>query len=161
MKTQGDITNERAFSRTWSGQICKERSNADTGEKQPFSEEKNTLSPLHAPMEKEEEMKREESTTNPEHSVRVSCVRFEQQRDALGRGAAHPRISWISQTTRAGWRQTGYQIEAYSVDDQILYLSGDIESDQSTRISWPFAALSPHERWLVRVRVWAPNIFSP
>ncbi len=90
-------------------------------------------------------------------SVTVATLRFEHSREALGIGTARPRLSWISETTSAGWRQTGYQVEASSADGQIRYLTGQIESAQSVLVPWPFAPLVSRERRLVRVRVWGSD----
>ncbi|MBO0789544.1 MAG: family 78 glycoside hydrolase catalytic domain [Ktedonobacteraceae bacterium] len=87
-------------------------------------------------------------------NVVIESVRFEQHREALGIGAARPRLSWISQTTQADWRQIGYEIEAYYSEDQLREQTNRVESDQSVLVEWPFAPLSSRERLLVRVRVW-------
>ncbi|TMB83621.1 MAG: hypothetical protein E6J48_03870 [Chloroflexi bacterium] len=89
-----------------------------------------------------------------EAQTTIADVRFEHYRDALGVGEARPRLSWIVATTTAGWRQTGYEIEAYGVDERLREQTGRVESDQSVLVSWPFAPLSSGERLMVRVRVW-------
>ncbi len=89
-----------------------------------------------------------------EAQTTIADVRFEHYRDALGVGEARPRLSWIVATTTAGWRQTGYEIEAYGVDERLREQTGRVESDQSVFVSWPFAPLSSGERLMVRVRVW-------
>src|SRR6266513_6262880 len=86
--------------------------------------------------------------------VTIANVRFEHHRDALGVGEARRRLSWIVATTIAGWRQAGYEIEAYGVDERLREQTGRVESDQSVFVSWPFAPLSSGERLMVRVRVW-------
>src|SRR5439155_488706 len=86
--------------------------------------------------------------------VTVAEVRFEHHRDSFGIGEAQPRLSWIVDTTTVGWRQTGYEIEAYRSDGQLRERTERVESDQSALVSWPFAPLSPRERLTVRVSVW-------
>jgi alpha-L-rhamnosidase len=68
-------------------------------------------------------------------------LRFEHQTDPLGIGTAQPRLSWIVQTSIAGWHQNAYEIEAYAVDGQIRGQTGRVESDQSVLLPWPFAPL--------------------
>lgn len=96
----------------------------------------------------------DQTRAGQEGPVSIALVRFEQCRETLGIGTARPRLSWISETASTGWRQTGYEIEASSVDGLIQEQTGRIESDQSVLLPWPFASLASRERWLVRVRVW-------
>ena len=86
--------------------------------------------------------------------VTIADVRFEHHRDALGIGESRPRLSWIVATQANGWRQAGYEIEAYGSDGRLRELTGRVESDQSVLVPWPFAPLSSRERLSVRVRVW-------
>src|SRR5256885_8941204 len=87
--------------------------------------------------------------------VTIANVRFEHHRDALGVGEVRPRLSWIVATTTAGWRQAGYEIEAYGVDGRLRDRTSRGQSDQSVLVHWPFAPLSSRERLMVRVRVWS------
>ncbi|TMD59189.1 MAG: alpha-L-rhamnosidase, partial [Chloroflexi bacterium] len=84
----------------------------------------------------------------------IAAVRFEHRRDTLGMGEAQPRLSWIVGTKAAGWRQAGYEIEAYGSDDELREQTGRVESDHSVLVSWPFTPLSSRERLTVRVRAW-------
>jgi len=86
--------------------------------------------------------------------ITISGVRFEHHRDAFGIGETRPRLSWIVATTARGWRQAGYEVEAYRSDGQLYERTGQVESDQSVLVSWPFAPLSSREHLTVRVRVW-------
>jgi alpha-L-rhamnosidase len=86
--------------------------------------------------------------------VTISDVRFEHHRDAFGIGETRPRLSWIIATTARGWRQAGYEVEAYRSDGQLCDRTGRVESDQSVLVSWPFAPLSSREHLTARVRVW-------
>src|SRR6184192_100742 len=74
--------------------------------------------------------------------ITIADVCFEHHRDPLEVGEARPRLSWIVATTTAGWRQAGYEIEAYGVDELLREQTGRVESDQSVLVSWPFAPLS-------------------
>jgi Alpha-L-rhamnosidase N-terminal domain./Bacterial alpha-L-rhamnosidase. len=90
-------------------------------------------------------------------TVTITHVRFEYHQEALGIGEVRPRLSWITETAVAGWRQTGYEIEAYGSSGQLVGQTGRIESDQSVFVAWPFAALSSRERITIRLRVWGED----
>jgi alpha-L-rhamnosidase len=90
-------------------------------------------------------------------TVTVAEVRFEHLREALGIGVARPRLSWIVDTTTEGWRQGGYEIEAYGPDGQLREGTGRVDSDQSALVAWPFAPLGSRERVAVRVRAWGAD----
>src|SRR5258708_14663700 len=86
--------------------------------------------------------------------VTITHVRFEHHRNALGIGEALPRLSWMVATSLAGWRQAGYEIEAYGPEGGLRSRTGRVESDQSVLVPWPFAPLLSHERLMLRVLVW-------
>src|SRR6266581_7473314 len=90
-----------------------------------------------------------------EAQTTIADVRFEHHRDPLGVGEARPRLSWIVATTTAGWRQAGYEIEAYETGGLLSGRTNRVQSDQSVLVHWPFAPLSSRERLMVRVRVWS------
>src|SRR5437588_1733709 len=96
--------------------------------------------------------------------VTIADVRFEHHRDALGIGEARPRLSWIVDTATAGWRQAGYEIEAYGSDERLYGRTGQVMSDQSVLVPWPFEPLSSRQRLTFRVRVWGvdgrPSMWS-
>ena len=64
----------------------------------------------------------------------ITAIRFEHIRAALGVGEDRPRLSWIVDTTTAGWRQTGYEIEAYGPEGRLRGQTGRGESESSP--SW-------------------------
>src|SRR5947199_558921 len=84
----------------------------------------------------------------------ITTIQFEHLRDALGISEERPRLSWIVDTSTAGWRQTGYEVEAYGPEGRLQGQTGQVESDQSVLVPWPFAPLSSRERLSIRVRVW-------
>src|SRR5579875_2424101 len=86
--------------------------------------------------------------------VTIADVRVEHRRDALGVGAAKPRLSWVVDTMAEGWRQAAYEIEAYGPDGQLRGGTGRVESDQSVLVPWPFEPLASRERLSVHVRAW-------
>lgn len=86
-------------------------------------------------------------------SVRMAHLHFEHIVEAFGVGTARPRISWITETDITDWRQEGYEIEAYDESGQRYSQTGQVKSDQSVLIPWPFAPLRSRERVSLRVRV--------
>jgi alpha-L-rhamnosidase len=89
--------------------------------------------------------------------VGIADVRFEHHRATLGVGEARPRLSWTIATGVAGWRQGGYEIAAYGLDEQLRDQTGRVASDQSVLVSWPFAPLASRERLMVRIRAWGAD----
>jgi alpha-L-rhamnosidase len=87
----------------------------------------------------------------------IAGVRYEHHRDAFGIGTASPRLSWIVATQTPGWRQAGYEIEAYDSDSQLRDQTGRVDSDQSVLVAWPFAPLESRERRTIRVRAWGQD----
>ena len=94
---------------------------------------------------------------NETSEVAIAGLRFEHHRDPLGIGEPCPRLSWVVATTIEGWRQTAYELEAYSWDGQLRTQTGRVESDQSVLVHWPFTPLVSQERLSVRVRVWGTD----
>ena len=91
---------------------------------------------------------------NDASGVAIADVRFEHHRNPLGVGESRPRLSWMVGTNVAGWRQAGYEIEAYGSDGRLFGRTDRVESDQSVLVPWPFPPLLSRERLTVRVRVW-------
>ncbi len=80
-------------------------------------------------------------------AVTITDVRFKHRRDVLGIGTARPRLSWIITTAVQGWRQLGYAIETYTIEDQFSDHTGVIPSDESVLVPWPFAPLGSLATW--------------
>ena len=78
--------------------------------------------------------------------LRVSPVRFEHHRAALGIGERAPRLSWRIDSAPDGWRQVAYEIEVDSARHRV-------ESPESVLVPWPAAPLQSRNRRTVRVRV--------
>jgi alpha-L-rhamnosidase len=87
----------------------------------------------------------------------VSRVRFEHRTDALGIGAARPRLSWTVETASPGWRQAAYELEAATPDGAPCGDTGRVESAESVLVEWPFAPLASRQRLALRVRVWGAD----
>jgi len=91
---------------------------------------------------------------NNASGVAIADVRFEHHHNPLGVGESRPRLSWMVGTNVAGWRQAGYEIEAYGSDGRLFGRTDRVESDQSVLVPWPFPPLLSRQRLTVRVRVW-------
>src|SRR5262249_40484320 len=68
-----------------------------------------------------------------------------------------PRLSWIVVNAPGGWRQAGYEIEAYWPGSQLREQTGRVDSDESILIAWPFAPLASRQQVIVRVRAWGAD----
>ncbi len=77
---------------------------------------------------------------------RVSPVRFEAHRSALGVAETAPRLSWRV-TAGPSWRQAGYEL---MIDADVRR----VDSAESVLVPWPAPPLTSRERKTVRVRVW-------
>ena len=84
-------------------------------------------------------------------------LQVEHLRDALGIGTDRPRLSWIIETDRQEWHQSGYEIEEFDADGKLMNQTGRVESDQSVLIDWPFAPLASRQQVSVRARVWGKD----
>lgn len=87
-------------------------------------------------------------------AVTIADVRFEHLRETLGLGLTRLRLSWMIETAIQGWRQSGYEIEAYGPQGQLHGQTGRVSFDQSALVDWPFAPLASRMRLWIRVRVW-------
>ena len=83
--------------------------------------------------------------------VRVLDVRAEHRRNTLGIGEPQPRLSWITETDIAPWRQAAYEVEVDRTS------CGRVESDASVLVDWPADPLESRQRVTVRVRTWGDD----
>src|SRR5690348_15759629 len=95
----------------------------------PMTQEVTQQSPAHEP-------------SRAEAAAAVTVIRFEHLRDALGIGTSRPRLSWLMETGRPGWRQVAYELEAAGPDGQKRAQTGRVDSDKSVLVAWPFAPLA-------------------
>ena len=86
--------------------------------------------------------------------VAVASVRIEHLRDAVGVGAAQPRLSWTVETATTNWWQESYEIALCDSEGTVHTQTGRISSDQSVLVPWPFAPLLSRQRVLLTVRAW-------
>ena len=94
----------------------------------------------------------------------VRSVTVEHHREPFGIGEATPRLSWVTDTGRPGWRQAAYELQIEAADGTV-WSSGRVETDASVLVPWGAAPLTDRERRAVRVRVWGegdgePSAFS-
>lgn len=88
-----------------------------------------------------------------DRETRVNLLQIEHADQAFGIGVDRPRLSWTVETAVQNWRQSAYEIEI-SEQDRHPLLSGQIDSNQSVLVSWPFESLVSRQRVDLRVRVW-------
>lgn len=93
----------------------------------------------------------------PTPIVRISSLIIEHLREALGIGAAAPRLSWQVVTSAKNWFQAAYQIQCFFPDGTLRGQTGRVESDQSVLVGWPFEPLQSREKVSLRVRVWGTD----
>src|SRR5262245_48977070 len=82
----------------------------------------------------------------------IAELRVEHVREALGVGAASPRLSWRVHTGASGWSQQAYELEARRADGSVFGNTGRVDSPESVLVAWPFVALASRERVDVRDR---------
>lgn len=86
-------------------------------------------------------------------SLRVEGLRCEYKTNPLGIDVARPRLSWTLESDCRGEVQRAYQIVVHS-DDEPLWDSGRVESDQSTHVVYSGKPLPTATDCRWKVRVW-------
>ncbi len=86
----------------------------------------------------------------------VDSVRLEYQEGART-PVASPRVSWVTVSDVAGWRQTAAEL---SWNDGATTTNASVDGDTSVLVAWPFAPLAPHQRGTLTVRVQGPDGWS-
>ena len=86
----------------------------------------------------------------------VGSVRLELQ-EGPQVPVASPRVSWVTVSDVAGWRQTAAEL-AWS--DGATRTTSMLDGDQSVLVDWPFTPLTPRQRGTVQVRVQGPDGWS-
>jgi alpha-L-rhamnosidase len=90
----------------------------------------------------------------------VMPVTVEHHREPIGIGETTPRLSWVSRTDGADWRQAAYELEIEPVEGA-AWSSGRIDTVESVLVPWGAPPLTSRERRAVRVRVWAEGTTEP
>jgi len=101
----------------------------------------------------------------------VSVLRCEYQQDPLGVDSPRPRLSWQIQSSRHDVRQGAYRVlvatspELLARDQGDLWDSGQVQSSNSTQVSYGGTALTSSQRCYWKARVWdgsgQPSGWSP
>lgn len=95
--------------------------------------------------------------------MRITSLRCEYYKEALGIEQSHPRLSWKLEAEKRGVRQTAYQIRVDRTEDGLqsggadLWDSGKVTSDQSILVPYGGPALGSGERAYWTVTVWDEN----
>ncbi len=83
----------------------------------------------------------------------VQSVRLEYQPGPQV-AVASPRVSWVTGSDRAGWRQTAAEL---AWNDGVNRQVHRFESDESVLVAWPFEPLAPRTSGSLQVRVQGPD----
>jgi len=89
-----------------------------------------------------------------------SELRCEYRVNPLNVEARKPRLGWIIQSGRRGWKQTAYEVlvasdsETLNADVGDVWDSGKIESDESVHVVYEGERLASSTRVYWKVRVW-------
>lgn len=94
-------------------------------------------------------------TFNP-MPLRLTALRTEHLVNPLGLDEPTPRFSWKLDDSRTGAAQTSYQLEV-SANDNAIWDSGRVTSDDSVLLPYAGPALQPHTRYHWRIRIWDHN----
>ncbi|KAH7362377.1 alpha-L-rhamnosidase N-terminal domain-containing protein [Plectosphaerella cucumerina] len=86
-------------------------------------------------------------------AVRITRIKFEHHREALGIHEPEPRPSWRFAGTVCGWQQHSYDIEVCR-ETTLAFVKNvfTVESGESQYVEWPDRPLEARERAIVRVR---------
>ena len=88
------------------------------------------------------------------------ALKCEYLENPLGVDVNQPRLSWVVETERRGYKQTAYQVLVASKEDKLaagkadLWDSGKVDSNQSLNILYNGTALSSGKVYYWKVRVW-------
>ena len=94
------------------------------------------------------------------NSANATNLRCEYLTAPLSVDAATPRLSWVPQSNRRGWKQSAYRIQVASSAANLmankadLWDSGKVSSAQTLGVRYAGRALQSGERCFWRVQVW-------
>ena len=97
------------------------------------------------------------------NDAELNSLRCEYHNNPLGIDITEPRLSWVSQSEKRGWKQSAYQILVASSQENLdqdrgdLWDSGKVEAKQSTQIPYAGKALLSHAPCFWKVKVWDQN----
>ena len=97
------------------------------------------------------------------NDAELNSLRCEYHNNPLGIDITEPRLSWISQSEKRGWKQSAYQILVASSQENLdqdrgdLWDSGKVEAEQSIQIPYAGKALLSHTPCFWKVKAWDQN----
>ncbi len=97
------------------------------------------------------------------NDAELNSLRCEYHNNPLGIDITEPRLSWVSQSEKRGWKQSAYQILVASSQENLdqdrgdLWDSGKVEANQSTQIPYAGKALLSHTPCFWKVKAWDQN----
>jgi alpha-L-rhamnosidase len=97
------------------------------------------------------------------NDAELNSLRCEYHNNPLGIDITEPRLSWVSQSEKRGWKQSAYQIlvaasqKALDADRGDLWDSGKVEAQQSIQIPYAGKPLLSHSQCFWKVKVWDQN----
>lgn len=97
------------------------------------------------------------------NDAELNSLRCEYHNNPLGIDITEPRLSWVSQSEKRGWKQSAYQIlvaasqKALDADRGDLWDSGKVEAQQSIQIPYAGEPLLSHAQCFWKVKVWDQN----
>ncbi|GGN99225.1 alpha-L-rhamnosidase [Saccharibacillus kuerlensis] len=92
------------------------------------------------------------------NSVKVTAPTCEYRTNPVGIDVKQPRLSWKLQSAQRGMLQKAYQIQVTKKPDsfdELLWDSGEVDSEQSVHVEYEGPALQPRTRYFYRVKVWS------
>lgn len=97
------------------------------------------------------------------NDAELNSLRCEYHNNPLGIDITEPRLSWVSQSEKRGWKQSAYQIlvassqKTLDADRGDLWDSGKVEAQQSIQIPYAGKPLLSHAQCFWKVKVWDQN----
>ena len=97
------------------------------------------------------------------NDAELNNLRCEYHNNPLGIDITSPRLSWITQSEKRGWKQSAYQILVASSQENLdqdrgdLWDSGKTQAGQSIQIPYAGKPLLSHGQCFWKVKVWDQN----
>jgi len=97
------------------------------------------------------------------NDTELNNLRCEYHNNPLGIDITSPRLSWITQSEKRGWKQSAYQILVASSQENLdqdrgdLWDSGKTQAGQSIQIPYAGKPLLSHGQCFWKVKVWDQN----
>lgn len=92
--------------------------------------------------------------------LKVQNLKVEHLKTPMGIDAVNPRFSWTIKSLTPNTKQSKYQIIAFTSDNEALWDSGEISSDQTQNVCWRGPVLLTGQRIHWFVKVWTATEFA-